>query len=126
MPVERCKNRFVGVPAGEYKDILLNIEVEYVGITHVVEMQLALRLMFEIKRPRHKLYKWLRLEKVEDLSKQYVFTEAPPLRPDEVAKRRMARRASRRTRSEPESSPEAAATRATSVETQVIRALPSL
>ena len=95
MTVVRCKNRFVGVPAGEYKDIQLNMEVEFAGVTHIVEVQLALRLMQEIKRPRHKLYKWLRLEKVEDLSAQYVFTEAPPLRPEEVAQRRLSRRKGR-------------------------------
>ena len=88
-------DRFVSEPAGEYKDILLNLEVEFAGITHIVEVQLALRLMQDIKRPRHKLYKWLRLEKVEDLSAQYIFTEAPPLRPEEVAQRRLARRKDR-------------------------------
>ena len=31
-PWTRWKNRFVGVPAGEYKDILLNTEVECAGV----------------------------------------------------------------------------------------------
>ncbi len=88
-------SRELGPGAGEYKDIQLNMEVEFAGVTHIVEVQLALRLMQEIKRPRHKLYKWLRLEKVEDLSAQYVFTEAPPLRPEEVAQRRLSRRKGR-------------------------------
>ena len=44
--------------------------------------QHAIAIDVEIKRTRHKLYTWLCLEKVEDLSEQHVFTEAPPLRPD--------------------------------------------
>ncbi len=32
-PLMRCQNRFVGVPAGAYKEILFDPEVEYTGIS---------------------------------------------------------------------------------------------
>lgn len=97
--IMRIKNRFATEGPGEYKDLLVNMEVPFGDTAHIVEVQLALNLMLQMKKSRHKLYKWLRLSGPEELSDTYVFSEPPPLRPEEIVRRRLKQRSGR----EPES-----------------------
>jgi len=86
MQISRVKNRFRSfvpgetvsqgsTPESEYRDLLLNIEFTTRGTTHILEIQLALRDLAELKRWSHKPYKVERMADYQHLLYVEVFTQ---------------------------------------------------
>ena len=68
------KNRFLEEsPAMGYRDVLVNLALPQVGV--VVELQLTLRNLAELKRSMHPFYKVLRSKLPAELLSQAIFRD---------------------------------------------------
>jgi hypothetical protein len=85
MQVGRIKNKFKGfvpgklalpgsTPESEYRDLLLNVVFRARGVSHVVEVQLALRDLATLKTWSHRHYKVDRMLNYQDLLYQNIFS----------------------------------------------------